>query len=150
MGIVLTLGVVYRATADYELPPRAAPPPVDVQTTGGDTDGGRVHLRGYFSNDWPWEEMHWQEGVWHVVQWSDHAGGWHDVDGWSGSFDAIHQEAAWVGQKALWAAPDQLGKGPFRWLVSAGPNGRLLAVSDEFYLPAKSSDLVIVNIDLAP
>lgn len=148
-GILLALGLTHRATADYELPPRTAPA-VDVVTSIGAQNGGRVHLRGHFSDNWPWDELHWQSDVWHVVQWRDADGVWYDVTGWQGTFDAIQQEVDWVGQKELWAAKERLGSGPYRWQVYQGQNGRLLAISDSFHLPTQSGDLVIVNLDLTP
>lgn len=48
---------------------------------------------------------------WSVVQWQDDQGLWHDVDGWQGTFDPATGRVVW------WVGPEQLGRGPFRWLV---------------------------------
>ena len=125
------------ATADgYELPPRGdetdIPDDTAIVATG---QGARVHLQAHFSQNWPWESMHWQEGVWLQVQWLDEDGVWQDVAGWQGSLDAIQQKEDWVGMKEIWFEDAQLGTGPYRWQVFAVDNGRLLSSSDDFYLP---------------
>jgi len=80
-------------------------------------------------------------GVWTIVQWQDTAGGWHDVESWSGALDdGIH--------KTWWLAPDLFGKGPFRWLVYQGERGKLVATSDPFYLPGTEGEKLRVEVSL--
>jgi hypothetical protein len=93
--------------------------------------GGAITLRAY-----PVEP-----GSWTVVQWQDAQGGWHDVEGWQGTFDRENQVAWWV-------APDDMGKGPFRWAVYPSRGGQLLATSDSFYLPDSVDKGVGVEIPL--
>ncbi|GJM40153.1 MAG: hypothetical protein DHS20C20_04350 [Ardenticatenaceae bacterium] len=144
------------ATADgYELPPRGdetetpetGVPDVPIVATG---QGARIHLQAHFSQDWPWESMHWQNDLVLQVQWLDEFGEWQDVEGWQGSLDAIQQKEDWVGMKELWFADDRLGTGPYRWQVFVVENGRLLITSDQFYLPSKSGDLMSLDLMLKP
>lgn len=73
---------------------------------------------------------------WTVVQWQDAQGEWHDVTGWQGELEADHTKTWWVGE-------ENLGRGPFRWLVM---NEAALAGSSEaFYLPTGNwQELVVV------
>lgn len=158
MGTILMLNVANGANADYELPPRQTPVPGDQENpkttqsleAGMASAGSRVHLRVLFSNDWPWDLLHWQNDLWIVVQWHDHVDTWRDVSGWQGTLDTIYQEDGWVGVKELWISAEDLNSGPFRWLVYQGENGRLLATSDPFYLPAEPGALANVDMPLAP
>jgi lysophospholipase L1-like esterase len=70
------------------------------------------------------------EGIrlWTVVQWQDQQGNWHDVSDWSGELE-LNGTIRW------WISADDYNKGPFRWVVSNEPDGPVLAVSPEFYLP---------------
>ena len=151
---VLILAIAHSATADYELPPRESPEtttPITTFDTPALSVGGRIYLRVHFAQDWPWDQLHWQEDLWHVVEWYDHTGTWYPVDGWHGNLDTIQQEGdGWVGQKELWAAKDDLGTGPFRWKVYQGEGGPVLATSPEFYLPIESGKTVSVDLELAP
>ncbi len=140
------------ATADgYDLPPRGDesedPSDASVVATG---EGARVHLQAHFSQDWPWESMHWQESLWLQVQWLDEDGVWQDVEGWQGSLEAIQQKEDWVGMKEIWFADSQLGTGPYRWQMYTQDNNRLLASSDPFYLPTKSGELMEQDLMLEP
>jgi hypothetical protein len=63
--------------------------------------------------------------AWAVVQWRS-AEGWHKVEGWRGS---LPESGRW------WVAAKDFGAGPFRWLVTQGPGGPALGVSEPFYLP---------------
>ena len=152
--IILILAVANSATADYKLPPRNTPDPTaepNSQSGSVTSAGGRVHLRVLFSRDWPWDTMHWQEGLWHVIEWNDHAGTWYAVDGWQGTLETIQQEDdRWVGQKELWVAQDNFGAGPFRWLIYKGEGGALMATSPEFYLPSESGNTISVELELSP
>ena len=151
-AFMLLLLAARSATADdMDLPPRespATPTEVLVQPNG---QGARVHLQAHFSQDWPWEAMHWQEDLWVVVQWYDPSTGiWHDVDGWQGSFEAIQQAEDWMGMKELWLADVHLGTGPYRWQVFEKDSNHLLSTSEEFYLPARGGDLMAVDMMLQP
>ena len=156
LGVVtmLILAIAHSATADYELPPRESPETSEqpaVVDSPALSVGGRVHLRVHFSQDWPWNQLHWQEDLWHVVEWYDHAGTWYTVDGWQGNLDTIEQEGdGWVGQKELWAAKEELGTGPYRWRVYQGVDGPLMATSPDFYLPSEAGKVVSVDLELAP
>lgn len=151
----VALGVLLVAARDtsadgYDLPPRENPatqPEVQVQPNG---QGARVHLHAHFSQDWPWEALHWQNDLWLKVQWLDDHGNWQDVDGWQGTLDGIQQMDDWMGMKEIWLADMYLGTGPYRWQVLTQADGRLLATSDEFYLPSKGGDLMAVEIMLEP
>jgi hypothetical protein len=81
--------------------------------------------------------------VWTRVQWQDYFGAWHDVDGWQGTLDAGHQ-------KLWWVADEDLGTGPFRWVVYQEQAGPSLAASEPFYLPDVSGKKVIVDVTLGP
>ncbi|VAW43360.1 hypothetical protein MNBD_CHLOROFLEXI01-2721 [hydrothermal vent metagenome] len=133
---------------DLDLPPRENPDAdVAIEANGL---GARVHLQGYFSQDWPWETMHWQEDLWLKVQWYDEDGVWQDVDGWQGTFEAIQQGEDWMGVKEIWLADAHLGTGPYRWQIVERSNGRLLTTSDPFYMPSKGGDLMAVDIMVKP
>lgn len=147
-GVLLLLGAG-RATANgFDLPPRETPPEVAVVQPNG--EGARVHLQAHFSQDWPWDSLHWQEDLWLKVQWLDQEGAWQDVDGWQGSLDAIQQVEDWMGVKEIWLADGLLGTGPYRWQVYEKDNGRLLTSSEPFYLPSKGGDLMAVELMLTP
>ncbi len=147
LGILMVLSIVSTSLADYGLPPRGTSP--------GDTPGaapapvvpvgGRLQLHAQFSADWPWEKMKWQD-VWVSVQWADDKGNWFDVTGWQGTLDSISEtESGWVGVKEWWAGEEDLGTGPFRWLVYQKQGGPLLTVSDPFYLPTIPGSVVTIE-----
>lgn len=151
-AVLLTL-IHTPATADYELPPREEPPnsSPDVTVTGGvgTPIGVRVHLEGVFPTNWPWETAHWQESIWHEVEWYSEQLGWTKVDGWRGRFDTIYQEEPnMIGKRELWAEGVHAGSGPYRWVVYDAANGRLLTISDNFYMPQNSGDIVTVRLDM--
>lgn len=82
-----------------------------------------------------------QPGLWTRVQWQDAHGGWHDIEGWQGTFNPD--------QRVLWyVGPEHLGSGPFRWLVYQQPGGRLLGVSQPFHLPSRGGELLHVTLAL--
>jgi hypothetical protein len=73
---------------------------------------------------------------WVTIQWYDGQGTWYTVSGWQGNFD--HE-----GEVVWWVAPEDMGKGPFRWVVlSAEVDGHPLAISDEFHLPTHTLQTV--------
>ncbi len=136
------------AAGDLDLPPRDSPDSSTAIVANG--LGARVHLQGHFSQDWPWETMHWQEDLWIVVQWYDEDGVWQDVDGWQGTFEAIQQAEDWTGVKEIWLTDVHLGSGPYRWQLFERSNGRLLTTSDLFYLPSTGGDLMAVDLMINP
>ena len=118
--------------------------------TGDSPDGAQLMLLVQFPQGWPWESTHWQE-LWTVVQWQDpHTGLWHTVDGWQGTLDMVEVDEAGLvtGRKAWWVGKDELGKGPFRWLVYKGQGGSLLATSTVFDLPDAAGTSVTVMVAL--
>jgi hypothetical protein len=86
-------------------------------------------------------------GLWTVVQWQDRLGGWHDVEGWRGTFDEINSG---VGNKVWWVARANFDTGPFRWAIYRSPNGALLATSSTFRLPRYDGETVKVEVLLRP
>lgn len=148
--VLLLLGATSATAEDYDLPPREAETPVTAAPVEANGQGARVHLQAHFSQDWPWEAMHWQEDLWFKVQWLDDEGNWQDVDGWEGTLDAIEHLEDWMGMKEIWLADAHLGTGPYRWQAFDKHDDRLLITSDEFYLPSKSGDLMDVEMMLQP
>lgn len=119
------------------LPTRPTAMPI-VTTTPDDTsseteesppDGALIELR----IDPPWPEL------WTMVQWQDPQGDWYNVDGWRG---ASNEE----GRVLWWVAKEDLGTGPFRWLVYEEKDGRLLVTSESFDLPAHRLQVVVVEV----
>ena len=82
-------------------------------------------------------------GLWTEVQWEGQPGAWYDVDGWRGHFNRDELVTWWVAQ-------DDLGTGPFRWLIYESEGGELLAISDLFDLPAAGGAMVTVKVSLTP
>jgi hypothetical protein len=68
-------------------------------------------------------------GLWTVVQWRDASGTWYFVDGWQGALEGD-------GTKRWWLPGTLFGYGPFRWVVYDNPDGRVVSMSDPFYLPS--------------
>jgi hypothetical protein len=137
------------AAEDYDLPPRESETTA-TQVVVANGEGARVHLQAHFSQDWPWDAMHWQEDLWLKVQWLDANGVWQDVAGWQGTLDAIQQAEDWMGMKELWLADAYLGTGPYRWQMFDRHDNHLLTTSDEFYLPSRGGDLMAVDMMLKP
>ncbi len=138
MGLVLLLVLVPMMVGAAELPPRpepeSTPPPA-----GGSSGAGDIILHVEVAAD----ETRTPAAFWSVVQWKDAQGGWHDVDGWRGTLER--------GYMRRWGVlPKDFGKGPFRWVVYAGPEGELLGVSEDFWLPNYSGQRVNVEISLLP
>ena len=76
-------------------------------------------------------------GAWAVVQWQDSAGGWRDVEGWSGT---LSDSSRW------WVHPKDFGSGPFRWVVAQGRGGVVWGVSQPFSLPASANQVGRVTV----
>ena len=81
-----------------------------------------------------------QPGLWAVVQWVDAPGNWHDVSNWRSQLQG--------GTQTWEVFPAQLGQGPFRWLVTRGPEGPSVATSEPFYLPRSAGETVRINLSL--
>jgi hypothetical protein len=124
------------STDTPELPPRPdsvtnpepeqPPPPPAEQPVAAAPQGGFISLSMAAPSP----------DYWVTIEWYDGKGEWHTVSGWQGNFD--HK-----GEVVWWVAPEDMGKGPFRWVVlSAEVNGRPLAISDEFHLPTHTLQTV--------
>lgn len=91
-----------------------------------------------------WIELYtipFQPGIWTVVQWLDGAGNWNDVPGWQGTYN-YPDHIAWAVEQ------NNFQKGPFRWAIYQEKNGSLLTVSQSFYLPGKSWQIVRQDVPL--
>jgi hypothetical protein len=122
--------------AQAALPPRPTPISRAAPRPAPPT-GGRIALRAPSARG----EM------WTMVQWQDAFGGWHDVEGWQGTFDDIKDG---VGEKLWWVAEENLSTGPFRWAVYEDKGGQFLAASEPFYLPDAVGATVQVDVSLEP
>jgi hypothetical protein len=117
------------------MPSRPAPSPV-LSEPGTSPEGYiELHIRSIHAN------------LWTVVQWQDHSGRWHDVEGWRGAPDEV---VSGEGKKVWWVGKADLGTGPFRWLIYQSQKGKLLAQSQPFYLPHLSGETVKVEVSLTP
>ncbi len=72
--------------------------------------------------------------------------------GWQGGLNdiVIGEDREFVGKQVWWVAEEDLGRGPFRWLVYKGEEGKLLATSEPFYLPDSSGGAVTVEVSPVP
>jgi hypothetical protein len=122
------------AVSAGSLPPRPTPVPtaVPISTTIGGTSGAYIELHV------PAAQSNW----WTVVQWQDGQKNWHDVVTWQGTLDDIKSS---VGVKTWWVAPADLGKGPFRWVVSNTQGGQPIATSEAFNLPSTQRMKLVVS-----
>ncbi len=110
------------------LPPRETPPSVNHAKPDEDNSpaGATIELNMAGA----------PAGAWAVVQWQDSAGGWRDVEGWSGT---VSDSSRW------WVHPKDFGTGPFRWVITRGKGGPVQSASGPFYLPAGANETVRVN-----
>ena len=133
-------------TASADLPPR--PTPVTPTSTPAPKPrkpaGAWIELQVRLPASDP--SLTWQQ-LWTTVQWQDLNGGWHDVEGWRGTPDSMVNG---VGIKVWWVAQNDLGTGPFRWVVHRGQGGEYLAEGDPFNLPQAVGTTVAVEVLLAP
>jgi hypothetical protein len=129
-------------TATFTPIPRPTAPPIT---------GSFIELHAQFPQAWPWREAHWQE-LWTIVQWQDGQGAWHNVEGWQGTLDSVvvKEDGGVIGYKTWWVAEDDLGKGPFRWVIYNGRGGAALATSKSFYLPGALGEIVNIHVTLNP
>jgi hypothetical protein len=124
------------------LPPRQTPQP--LPPSGSDGGGASLELRLRF--DQVEQAARWQE-LWTVVQWQDASGNWRDVEGWQGALDEM---AKGEGVKVWWVYRQDLGTGPFRWMIYSAPAGKVLAASDPFHLPRYEGATELVTVRIAP
>ena len=117
------------AQAGSTLPSRVKPCPVQPDKDDDDDDnpvGAHIELMA-------------PTGAWSVVQWQDNSGGWHDVEGWTGS---LADGGGW----RWWVEAKDFGTGPFRWVSQPGPEGSVLNASGPFTLPAFPNETVQVEL----
>ncbi len=128
----LLLGFNQKATAGG-LPPRPEPTNTPIPQIQSSPDGALIELQydGIYVGP---------QGVWTVVEWQDtKTTKWHEVEGWQGTVELD-------GTQVWWVAPDDLGKGPFRWVIYDSKDGDALQTSDEFELPANKYLKTIVVV----
>ena len=78
--------------------------------------------------------------LWTVVQWQDAQADWHNVEGWQGNFNES-LEVVW------WVAPEDLGKGPFRWVVyEQQSSSEIVGVSESFNLPSNNKAILEIEV----
>jgi hypothetical protein len=132
---VLLLPTRTPALAQGGLPPRTPPPSGGGGGGKGGSDGDRGESPGAYV------ELHIQDAaadLWTVLQWRDGAGNWRDVRQWQGTLDVN-------GRKRWWVAAKDFGSGPFRWVVTRGPAGPVVAASSPFNLPVEAYETVRVE-----
>jgi len=144
------VAVTFLLAPVYALPPRPYPEtPTPLGEPVDPSAGAQIQLRAQFSPTWPWHEVHWHE-VWTVVQWQDQWGVWRDVQGWQGGLDDVEIEDGVVGLKTWWVGSSDIGRGPFRWVISLGEGGDSLGISEPFRLPDAQYVTMVVEVELAP
>jgi LysM repeat protein len=107
-------------------------PAPTIRMFSGETEGAFIELQA----------NPLRGGLWTQVQWQDALGGWHDVDGWRGSFSEEEQSVLWYVGKQL------LGAGQFRWQVFEQRGGAPLSTSLPFYLPVSKGQILEVKVNL--
>lgn len=135
VSIWLLLGSTMAGASEMgNLPPR--PPtatPIPPTATPIPPTGGLIILNVQATQPVP-------NDLWTNVQWQDDNDGWHDVEGWRGTFNE-NLNVIW------WVAPEDLGKGPFRWVVYEEQTTEVtLAISESFYLPSNNKAIVEVVV----
>lgn len=78
-----------------------------------------------------------------LVQWQDSGGQWRDVDSWRGEFDEVTGDG--TGIKRWWVSKDDLGYGPFRWVIQERETGAQVAQTGPFSLPDGGGPAVLVS-----
>jgi hypothetical protein len=141
VGLIALAAILigHPAITQADLPPRPTPDlperpewPVNPTPSGPSSDdtGGHIELT-IQAND---------EEFWTEVEWVDHAGGWHLVEGWR--TQTLRHAVKWFVRES------DFRKGPFRWQIYERPGGRLLGSSDRFFLPAQRNEVVRVHVIL--
>ncbi len=137
-AVLLLAGFTNSSKSGSPLPPRptsvpTAVAPVEI-VSAPNTGSIRLHLENDV-DEIPGE-------LWTAVEWQDpNTSSWHVVEGWRGTLDAPTTQTWWVGS-------DQFGDGPFRWQLYADKDGKLLATSETFNLPARAGLMVVLNVTL--
>ena len=133
VGLLVLAGLpAPRAEAGPTLPPRDTPTPVPPRDDEDDDDrpvGAYIELRVPGA----------PAAAWAVVEWQDNTGGWHAVEGWSGSLDE-------KGNQRWWVAAQDFDTGPFRWVVTQGQGGPAWGISQIFSLPAAAGETTQVSV----
>lgn len=131
--------------ADMEAPPRPTLAPPDVEPIVDSVSGSKLSLQVQYSEDWPFDEKHWQD-VYVTVRWVDNFGNWHPVEGWESQVDEIEQkDGAWVARKEWWVGTEQLGSGPYRYFVYESEDGALLYESESFMFPERNGETMAIK-----
>jgi hypothetical protein len=129
---LLVINPARLSAATGDLPPRpTAVPTATPESTPPAPMGGSIRL----TTDGP------TAGLWTAAQWQDGTGDWHTVAGWQGPFGPY-------GFVGWWFSPRDVGTGPFRWLILAGPGGDVLAVSDPFDIPGHREATLQVHVTM--
>jgi hypothetical protein len=68
-----------------------------------------------------------------TVQWGDPLGGWHQVDGWTGTLDNFTPQG--VPFKSWTVGSANYGQGPFRWVIYNPDGVTIWAIGPAFTLP---------------
>ena len=63
-------------------------PVLPVAPTRPAPAGTKIALHVQSPETGAWETAHWQD-LWTVVEWQDHRGTWHAVEGWQGGLDGV-------------------------------------------------------------
>lgn len=127
-----------------DLPPRPIPdlPP----RPGGPTpapapEGGLIELILHFDPSLAPTLVSWQT----QVQWQDGLGEWHNVEGWRGTADELHND--W-GRKSWWLDREHLGTGPFRWVIYSDGSEEPIKSSDKFFAPTGDGGITRTSMTL--
>jgi len=123
--------------------PTPTPPAAVPQSEPAKVEGAKIELRVQPADEMVWQTYFWQD-LWTVVQWQ-RQGVWYDVTGWRGTLDKVVDG---TGQKEWWVGHNDLGRGPFRWVVYRNEGGPILLISNSFYLPDASGTVIKVEVDL--
>ncbi|MEM7347426.1 MAG: hypothetical protein AAF485_24570, partial [Chloroflexota bacterium] len=76
--------------------------------------------------------------AWTKVQWQNVNNDWEDVTGWQGTLTQ--------GSRRWWVDAKDFGTGPFRWVITDGKGGTVIATSDSFNLPQFPNDPVVTQL----
>src|SRR6185295_20271033 len=86
-------------------------------------------------------------GAYTTVEFQEHGGAWHLVDGWQGALDTLDSGL----RLKQWAVdPANAGQGPFRWVVYASQGGAIWGTSESFSLPSGSGVNLTMTIEPQP
>ncbi len=150
VGVLLPLTAQALSSNAFQPPPPPPPPPATstpippaTESKPDKVEGAAIELRVQPADETVWQTYFWQD-LWTVVQWQE-KDVWNDVTGWQGTLDKVVDG---TGQKTWWVGKDNLGRGPFRWVVYRNKGGPILVISESFYLPGSSGTSVEVKVDL--